>query len=289
VLARRVDGPDELRRFLAHPSVRRFERKYLNRFKRLVRSYADFQTNGEFFLAEQLLHGKQATVEGFAFQGEITITGIVDSVMYPGTISFSSFEYPSTLPIDAQHRMQDIARRVIAHSGFDNGIFNVEMFYDAGSDTIRIIEVNPRMVGQFADLMEKVDGTNTYEVLLAIAAGERPRFKRASGPYRIAASFALRSFEDRTVISVPSPATIRAIRRRFPDTLVQVFCDPGDRLSSYEHMNDMQSYCYAMVNMGALDREALLGGFAEVRERLGFRFEKRKRGRATNFTNPGTN
>ena len=41
-------------------------------------------------------------------------------------------------------------------------MFNIEMMYDAATDRIGIIEINPRMASQFADLYEKVDGTNSY-------------------------------------------------------------------------------------------------------------------------------
>ena len=59
--------------------------------------------------------------------------------------------------------------------GFDNGLFNIEMTYDAAADRIAIIEINPRMASQFADLYEKVDGTSSYRVLLDIARGAGAR------------------------------------------------------------------------------------------------------------------
>src|SRR5207248_2696609 len=132
--------------------------------------------------------GKQVTVEGCVFRGEVTIIGIVDSVMYPGTISFRRFDYPSSLPQAVQARMQEIAARFIRSIGFNNGLFNIEMMFDEAADTIHMIEVNPRMCPQFADLMEKVNGVNTYEVLLDIAAGRRPALRRANARYRAAAS-----------------------------------------------------------------------------------------------------
>ena len=69
--------------------------------------------------------------------------------------------------------------------GFDNGIFNIEMMYDAEADRISIIEINPRMASQFADLYEKVDGTNSFSVLLDIAQGRTPRFTRRQGRFEL--------------------------------------------------------------------------------------------------------
>ncbi len=49
-------------------------------------------------IAETVLKGRQVTVEGYAFGGEVSILGVVDSVFFPGTLAFSRFDYPSSLP-----------------------------------------------------------------------------------------------------------------------------------------------------------------------------------------------
>ena len=103
--------------------------------------------------------------------------------MFPGTLAFSRFDYPSALPESVQQRMSDIAATLMPALGFDNGMFNIEMMYDPEADAISIIEINPRMASQFADLYEKVDGTNSYAVLLDIAQGRTPRFTRRQGRY----------------------------------------------------------------------------------------------------------
>ena len=132
--------------------------------------------------------------------------------MFPGTLAFSRFDYPSHLPDSVQARMGEIATTTMRGLGFDNGIFNIEMMYDVEDDRISIIEINPRMASQFADLYEKVDGTNSFAVLLDIAQGETPRFTRRQGRYAFAASCVLRSFEDYLVAAVPSAADIEQPR-----------------------------------------------------------------------------
>ena len=111
--------------------------------------------------------------KAMSYGGEVHILGVVDSIFFPGTLAFSRFDYPSALPEGVQERMADIAERLMSGLGFDNGMFNVEMMYDAREDRIAIIEINPRMASQFADLYEKVDGTNSYEVLLDLGCGVR--------------------------------------------------------------------------------------------------------------------
>ncbi|MGH2369618.1 MAG: ATP-grasp domain-containing protein [Chloroflexota bacterium] len=269
VFARQVESFDALQRFLAQPDLQAHLSTFVSPFNQFLARYTDFRFDGGYLLAEELLSGDQVTVEGFVFQGEVTIIGIVDSVMYPGTISFQRFDYPSSLPDDVQARMEDVARRVMRHMGFEGGLFNVELFYDRHADQIHIIEINPRMCGQFADLMELVNGTNTYEILLALAAGERPVVQRGQGPCQVAASFALRAFEDKIVRRVPDRQQIDALRREFLLSVVKVYYRQGERLSERDQ-SDGYSHRYAIVNMGGQDRPSLLADFAEAERRLGF-------------------
>ena len=163
---------------------------------RLLRRHADTEIGTTRLIAEGLLKGVQVTVEGYVHGGEVHILGVVDSILFPGTLFFSRFDYPSALPEGVQGRMAGIAERLMSGLDFDNGMFNVEMMYDAHEDRIAIIEINPRMASQFADLYEKVNGTNSYEVLLDLGCGVRPSPKRRQGKYRFAASCVLRTFED---------------------------------------------------------------------------------------------
>lgn len=77
--------------------------------------------------------------------------------------------YSALTPAVRQRRMK-IALRC-TRAGFDNGLFGIKMFQEPMSGEIHIIEITPRMCPQFVDLIEKVNGINTYEFALAIAAG----------------------------------------------------------------------------------------------------------------------
>jgi biotin carboxylase len=270
-LAQRIDTFEELQAYASRPEVRSHLHKFVAPFNELLRRYSTLDKDGSYLLAEQLLEGQQVTVEGFVTAAEVQIIGIVDSVMYPGTISFQRFEYPSSLPEQVQDRMRDIATRLVTSIGLRQTLFNIEMFYDPDSDAISIIEINPRMCGQFADLYESVNGTNTYELLFALAAGEEPVVRLGAGRFGVAASFPLRSFQDRRVLRVPSPQTVEAVQRDYPVTIVKQSYQAGQLLSEVD-TTDGSSFRYAVVNMAGRDRASLLASFAEVEQRLGFTF-----------------
>lgn len=238
----------------------------------LLGRYAPFaEHGGGYLLAEAPLAGVQVTFEGCVFAGEMQAIGVVDSIMFPGTISFARFEYPSALPAEVQARMGEIAARFVRHIGFDNGLFNIEMMYDPGRDTIHIIEVNPRMCPQFADLMEKVNGVNTYEIALAIAAGQRPVVRRPGAAFAAAASIVGRVFEDRVARRVPGETELARLRERFPDARLKVLCREGRRLS--EELQDGNSFRYALMNLGGGSREHIASRYEEAIRGLHFELE----------------
>jgi biotin carboxylase len=273
VHARRVEGPEALAAHLAKPAVREFAAEYVHIFNQLVRSLTPLELDARYFLAEEILDGEAVTVEGFACAGEIEILGIVDSGLHPGTGSFARFDYPSRLPAPVQARMAEVARRAVRELGLDQTLWNVEMSYDPASGRIAIIEVNPRICGQFADLYQKVDGTNGYEVALALALGERPRVRRGEGPYRAAASFPLRVFAPCRVRRAPGPVEIAAAERALPGALVWSECAAGQELADFEAGEDGASHRYAVVNLGGESREELDARLAEITGCLAFAME----------------
>jgi len=246
VLAQRVENAEELIHLVARAQPHLHE--FVRPFNILLRHFTDYPINGSHLLAETPLEGSQVTVEGCVFRGEVTIIGITDSIMHPGTISFARFEYPSALDLDVQEKMSRIAARFMSAIGFDNGLFNIEMFYEPRSNFIHIIEVNPRMCPQFADLMEKVNGVNTYEIALSIAAGVRPVVRRRGSAYAAAVSYVMRLFDDKIVRSVPNSLELQNLSVRFPDARLKILCQPGRRLS--QELQDGRSYRYAILNMG---------------------------------------
>jgi biotin carboxylase len=243
----------------------------LNQFflplERMLERYVGESIGSKRLIGEGVLKGLQVTVEGYAFGGRVTVFGVVDSIMFPGTIAFSRFDYPSCLPLSVQAAMTDVAIRVMEGIGFDNGLFNIEMMYDAETGLISIIEINPRMASQFADLYEKVDGTSSYGVLLDIARGRRPNFTRRKGRSPFAASCVMRAFADHHIMRIPDEAEVERIAGLYSGTRVELHATPGRKLS--DELNDGHSYRYGIINVGGTDVVDVLEKFEAVREALG--------------------
>jgi biotin carboxylase len=272
VMARQIDTAEDLLTFMKRPAMNEFTNLHMRMFNRLVPVLTDLDIDGRFFIAEQLIGGRQATVEGFVHEQRVEVLGVVDSILKDG--SFVRFDYPSSLPVDIQARMGVITRRAITRLGLNSTMFNVEMAWDPSSGAVRIIEVNPRMCGQYADLYQKVDGINGYEVALSLATGRRPGVRCGEGPFNCASSVPLRVYEPVRVVSVPDDDTVAAVERDLPGTMVWQECRPGQELSDFESIEDGRSCRYAVVNVGASNPEEIENNLGRVLERLDFRFER---------------
>jgi hypothetical protein len=199
---------------------------------------------------------------------------VVDSVFFPGTLSFARFEYPSRLPPRVQERMGQIAERVIRHIGLDRTFFNIEFFYRQEDDSIWIIEINGRMASQFAPLYRMLDGIDLYAMQLEMLLGRDPGGAEVWSPGRkrtgVAASFVLRRFEDGRVRRVPSAEDLCRLGERFPGAFVEILVREGERLS--DELQDDESYRYALVDLCAGDWQELQWKFEEARRLLPFTF-----------------
>lgn len=266
--AQRVDSADQLRsikqRWIGMAG-------FFRPFDMLLRRYTGHAMGTEFLIAETLLKGWQVTLDGYAHGGAIYPVGVVDSIMFPGTIAFQRFEYPSILAQDVQDRMFQIASKVMRAMEFDCGQFNIEFMYDIDTDSISIIEINPRMSSQFADLFAKVDGVNSYRVMLDLAFGREPHITQRNGPYEMAASCVLRTLQNQMVMKLPTTVEIDQIFEWHPDIRVEILGTEGLRLS--QQMQDTCSYRYGLLNIGGRDRQEVLDIFDKCTRALTFRFE----------------
>src|SRR5262249_9568329 len=117
-----------------HLAFRFWERFLLGRvtspFNQLVKAYGKLDLDADWFIGESLIQGVQITLDGFAFDGDVTACGIVDSVMFPGTSTFERFDYPSRLlSPQVRDRMTDVAVRLVKGLGIRQAQFNIEFFY----------------------------------------------------------------------------------------------------------------------------------------------------------------
>lgn len=259
-----------LEMFRRQVEARRLPRAFLKPLNDLIQAHTDFALDAGYLIAESLLEGTQVSLEGYVFEGRAQTLGIVDSIMYPGTMCFKRFEYPSRLPAAVQDRMAAISESFMIGIGYDNAFFNIELMYDHATDEIRIIEVNPKIASQFADLFEKVDGRSSYYPLLQIALAENPDVPRGQGAFKVAASCVLRVFENQRVVSVPSQKRIDELLLRFPDARVEITAAPGKLLSDV--MQDGKSFRYCLINIGANSREDLKAKLKICESILDFQF-----------------
>jgi ATP-grasp domain len=273
VLSGLVRSRDELHAYLQQPFLARYGRDYLRTFNQMCRELTDFKHGGDCVLAEGVLTGEQVTVEGWISRSEVGVIGITDSIMQPGTRSFVRFEYPSSLPKSVQARMSEICMRVVKHIGLDNTLWNIELFYDTGEDAISIIEINPRKASQFADLYEKVDGLNGFEMAFDVAVGEKPAFRKGSGAFKCAASVPLRVFYKTRVVRVPSEQRIAEVEAAHPGTIIWWECKEGEVLSPTDEFEDGQSRRYGVINLGAQSQVRIVESSASVLRQLAAKCE----------------
>ena len=198
---------------------------------------------------------QQYSLDGVAFKGDIKPLGVVDSVMYPGTQAFMRFDYPSKLPSDIQKRALDVANKFLTAIGYSHGLFNMEFFYDADADKLTVIEFNPRMASQFADLYLRVDGIDLYAMALALAHGSDPWLLPRQAPTAsVATSSVYRVFDSaqpllpQTIPPMPTDVQLLDLKKQFPDHLLLSFPKSGG--STARDFKWLGSYRYGILHLG---------------------------------------
>lgn len=248
----------------------------------VIMSYADLPeeiaaVDGTKCIAEAIIsNGRQCTLEGYAFEGEVEIYGIVDSIRGPNRSSLVRYEYPSALPSRVKARMQASARAVIQAVGLDDAPFNMEFFYREADDSIALLEINARISKSHSPLFDKVEGVPHKEVMIDVALGKRPDYPARRGRFRYAAKYMPRIYgkhEDEVVVQVPSDAALRGLEERYPGTEIQLHVRPGMRLADNIH-RDSYSYELAAVFLGADSRAALRRELHAISQALDIRLEK---------------
>ncbi len=271
MFTRRVEDLAELRSFLQSANVQEYRHQFLAIFNRTWRKHTGDAVDGRYFLAEEPLGGAQVTVEGMIARGQVTIFGVVDSEFAPGSSSFSRFVYPSRLPPEPQRTLTDTATAAVLALGIDNTLFNLELFWHPQRGA-QVIEFNPRMCGQFADLYQRVDGKNSYVAAMELACGLEPMWPRGQGKSAIAASVPLRVFEPVEVTAAPTPAQLLELAERFSDALIWSEVCPGMKLDEL-HLEDGASTRYAVINLGAATEAELQDSTRAIGAALGFQFQ----------------
>jgi len=251
----------------------------VNPFKQIMQTHGmppELSTMPESFIAESAIGGAQCTLEGYSYDGKVIVYGVVDSIREADSSSFARYEYPSTLPLEIQHRMMDVARAAIQQFGYDNGPFNAEFFYDQSSDVVWLLEINPRASQSHADLFYKVNGVSHLSVVVDLALGRKPKTFGRRGEWNTSSHFFVRTFEPGVVTRVPTAAAIDRLKKRMPDLRLKLEVKKGDDLASLPNQ-DSYSFELANVYLGGRDRMDILDKYDQVLTALQFEVETESR------------
>lgn len=227
---------------------------------------------GQVCLAEEAMTGIQVAVEGFVYEGEVTVYGVLDSINYPGSSCFLRHQYPSTLPPPVIQKLHEVSERTMRQIGMDSATFSIEYFYDPKTGDISLLEINPRHSQSHAELFDYVDGAPNHHRMISLALGNDPALPSRQGPYHMAAKWYYRWFGEGTVHQVPTPDELAAIQRAIPGVRIDVVPAEGQKLSSVSQQ-DSYSYEIAHIFTGADDEEGLRSKFDQCIAALGLTFD----------------
>ncbi len=269
ILARQLKSQEDLNH---HVHFGRIEKHIIDR---LVKPFDDIcqqrlhtPVDARHMLIEENVRAAQFNLDGYVFDGEARLIGVVDEIMYPDTQAFLRFSYPSALPNTIQQRAFEVAKKVLDEAGFDHGFFNMEFFYDEATDKLQIVEFNPRLAAQLADIYERVDGLDVYAMSVALAFGNDP----ASVPLKtpkgsVAASCALRTF-DGTMPAPTSARKRREITKQFDDAIIVYF--DKSKSGMRREFKWMDSNRYGVINLHGDDAIDLQARYQKICDSLGW-------------------
>ncbi len=275
-LAFKVRNDDELAHAIGEIRRRIFRFgnpfNYLLQFATLPPEVA--AVGGNHCIAEaSISRGRQCTLEGYVHEGDVQIYGAIDSIREgKHRSSFARYQYPSQLPARVLDRMTAVTRHFMSHIGYDNSPFNIEYYWDAGTDRIWLLEVNTRISKSHCPLFKHVDGAYHHQVMVDLALGRRPDFPYREGEYRYAGKFMWRIDRDAVVTRVPTPDELDDICRRIHGVEAQLHVHEGMRLSE---LLDQDSYSYevAVIFLGANSQKKLLQKYRDCQEAMHLRFD----------------
>ncbi|MFP3883690.1 MAG: acetyl-CoA carboxylase biotin carboxylase subunit family protein [Actinomycetota bacterium] len=235
------------------------------------------EVTGHHCLVEEIISaGRQCTLEGFSYRGEVVVYGIVDSIRSGGhRSSFFRYEYPSTLPRSVQERMVQATRLLMQHVDYRDSAFNVEFFWNDASDEVRLLELNTRISKSHCPLFWMVDGASHQKALVEIALGRRPTLPHREGAHGVAAKFMIRAYEDGVVERMPHSDEVARLQELMSQARFKAHVEEGSRLA---HLPYQDSYSFELgdLYLGAPGREELLRYYESARGLLPIRYRPRR-------------
>ncbi|MFP4041574.1 MAG: acetyl-CoA carboxylase biotin carboxylase subunit family protein [Bacteroidales bacterium] len=272
-LAYKINSEHQFNEYL--PEVREHIDYMSKPFTHIFQNYNlpyEFASMKESMIAESPITGHQCTLEGYVYDGEVVIYGVVDSVREEDRSSFTRYEYPSSLPQEIQFRMADIARRAVIQMGLNNSPFNIEFFFNSTVNQNFLLEINPRISQAHTDIFEKVHGYSHHAIMLSLALGRRPTALEYKGKHRIAGNFMLRTFEAGMVQKIPAEDEIQKLKEKYPELEIKIHVNKDMHLSEL-HGQDSYSYELANIFLGARNQDELLDKYDDCLNNLTFKIK----------------
>lgn len=233
--------------------------------------------DGNHCIVESIIsRGRQCTLEGYVYQDEVTVYGVVDSIREgQHRSSFSRYQYPSTIPPGVQKEMIAVTARFLKHIRFNSGPFNIEFYWEQSKqshDKIWLLEINTRISKSHCPLFRDVDGATHQKVMLELALGQKPDFPYRQGKYKVAAKFMWRIDQDAYVKHVPTEQELNTLLQKFPGVDIQLHIHEGMYLSE---LSDQDSYSYeiAVIFLGGNDQKELLQKYRDVQQAMPIELE----------------
>jgi ATP-grasp domain len=271
VLARVCNTPQELQALLTFSWPERWIIEHLVKpFERVAKSLVpEIGVSAHQMVMEEPITCAQFNLDGYVYQGKAHLLGIVDELMYPGTQAFLRFAYPSKLAAPIQQRAFEVAAKILDAAGFTHGFFNIEFFYDDTTDRLTVIEINPRLGSQLADLYQRTLGLDVYKMVVALAIGDDPAtIPRLPTEMHAAASFVFRTFGDEAVPRAPNKRDYAWLAQFDPSALLLSFAK--DEMGLKREKKWLGSHRYATLNMAGRDEIDLHARYKIVCQQLGW-------------------
>jgi hypothetical protein len=267
VLARRCDTPHELVDHLRfHPWEKHIIGRLVAPHDQALARFPQFRTGSRHLIVEEVLEGRQVNIDGYVHEGRMQLLGMADELMYPGTMAFMRFASPSSADEALRARILEACERVLRGFGLTHGFFNLEFFVDA-QGRLKLIELNPRLAAQLAQVHEWVHGADAYELAFALALNRAlpaPQVPR----HGAAASFVWRSFDGASCPRPPARDALRWLAREMPHARLELYPKKGASLR--REIKWLGSHRWAVLNMPGRDESDLRDRYERVCARFGW-------------------
>jgi hypothetical protein len=268
-LARDIPSRAELQRLIGFSWLERLSIKALVRpFDRALAARGIVAPPAWSMIGETIRHGRQINYDGYVLRGVPHRVGLVEERMVPGTRHFGAFFAPALLPSPIIDRCDAIVRLALGAIGFHQGFFNAEFFWDPRDDSLTLIEINPRMAAQMADLHHWTLGVDPWRMEMALAGGGDPAdVPRAAPRWGAAGSMVWRTQDGRHGPE-PRAGGEAALAAALPDARLMRY--PKSKREFAREMKWLGSHRYGVINLPGRDRDDLVARTHLASELLGW-------------------